>query len=123
YYNGMVAVAKYQSRRGYFLQASYTLSKSMDYNSAYFGSTGELSSVADSRQIFLERGPSSFDTRQRIVVVHNVDLPIGPGHAFLGSSNMLNRQLASGWSLSGIVSAQTGQPFTVYNTSADFSGF
>ena len=34
-YNGMVAVAKYQSRKGYFLQASYTLSKSLDYNSAY----------------------------------------------------------------------------------------
>ena len=46
-YNGMVATAKYQSRKGYFLQASYTVSHSIDDNSAFFGSTGEVSTVAE----------------------------------------------------------------------------
>ena len=41
-YNGMVATAKYVSHHGYFLQGSYTWSHSIDYNSAFFGSTGEL---------------------------------------------------------------------------------
>jgi len=123
HYNGMVSTAKYQSRRGYFLQASYTLSHSIDYTSAFFGSSGELSSAANPKQLNLERGPSSFDTRQRAVVVYNADLPIGPGHRLMGSNNLLNRQLFGGWSISGITSAQTGQPFTVYNTSNDFSGF
>ena len=122
-YNGMVVTAKYQSRRGYFLQASYTVSKSIDYNSAFFGSTGEASAVADANHINLDRGPSSFDTRQRAVVVYNVDLPIGPGHRLFGWNNNLNRQVFGGWEVSGITSAQSGQPFTVYDSANDFSGF
>jgi len=122
-YNGMVATLKYQSRRGYFLQASYTLSKSIDNNSAFFGSTGELSVISDGNHINLDRGPSSFDTRQRAVVVYNVDLPVGPGHKVLGWNNGFNRQVFGGWQVSGITSAQTGQPFTVDDTAADFSGF
>jgi len=122
-YNGMVATAKYISRKGYFLQASYTWSHSIDYNSAFFGSTGELSVVSNANQINLDRGNSSFDTRQRGVIVYSMDLPAGPGHGFLGSNNIVNRELFGGWSVSGIVSAQTGQPFTVYDTAADFSGF
>ena len=122
-YNGMIVTGKYQSRRGYFLQASYTVSKSIDDTSAFFGSTGELSSAANPKQINLDRGPSSFDTRQRAVIVYNVDLPVGPGHRILGWNNGFNRAVFGGWTVSGITSAQTGQPFTVYNTSADFSGF
>jgi hypothetical protein len=122
-YNGMVATATYKSSRGYFLQASYTVSKSIDDTSAFFGSTGELSSAANPKQINLDRGPSSFDERQRAVVVYNLDLPVGPGHRLLGWNNGFNRQIIGGWQISGITSAQTGQPFTVYNTSNDFSGF
>ncbi len=122
-YNGMVTTAKYQSRKGYFLQASYTVSKSIDDTSAFFGSSGELSSAANPKQINLDRGPSSFDSRQRAVVVYNVDLPVGPGHRVLGWNNRFNREAFGGWTVSGITSVQTGQPFTVYNTSADFSGF
>jgi hypothetical protein len=122
-YNGMVATAKYVSRRGYFLQASYTLSKSIDYGSAFFGSTGEAGGVADGNHINLERGPSSFDTRQRMVVVYNMDVPAGPGHRLFGWNNPVGRQVFGGWQVSGIASAQSGQPFTVINTSTDFSGF
>ena len=122
-YNGMVATIKYQSRHGYFVQGSYTLSKSIDNNSAFFGSTGELSVISDGNHINLDRGPSSFDTRQRAVVVYNVDLPVGPGHRLLGWNNSFNREVFGGWQVSGITSAQTGQPFTVYDTAADFSGF
>jgi hypothetical protein len=122
-YNGMVATAKYQSRKGYFLQASYTWSHSIDDNSAFFGSSGEASVVADGNHINLERGNSSFDTRQRMVVVYNTNIPIGPGHRLFGSNNIINRELLGGWQGSGIISKQTGQPFTVYDTAADFSGF
>jgi hypothetical protein len=122
-YNGMVSTLTYKSNRGYFLQASYTLSKSLDDTSAFFGSSGEASSAANPQQINLDRGPSSFDTRQRAVVVYNMDVPVGPGHRLMGWNNGFNRQVIGGWSISGITSAQTGQPFTVYNTSNDFSGF
>ena len=55
--------------------------------------------------------------------MYNLDLPIGPGHRFMGSNNMINRGVFGGWTVSGITSIQTGQPFTVNNSSADFSGF
>jgi Carboxypeptidase regulatory-like domain len=122
-YNGMVTTAKYVSRHGYFLQASYTWSHSIDNNSAFFGSTGELSVISNGNAISLDRGNSSFDTRQRAVIVYNMDLPMGPGHRLMGSTNMFSRQVFGGWQISGIVTAQTGQPFTVYDTAADFSGF
>ncbi len=38
-YNGLVTTAKYQARRS-FAQVSYTFSKSLDYNSALYGSNG-----------------------------------------------------------------------------------
>jgi hypothetical protein len=122
-YNGVVTTAKYVSRRGYFVQASYTYSKSIDYNSAFFGSTGEAGGVDDANHINLERGPSSFDTRHRLVVVYNVTVPAGPGHRLFGWNNPVGRQVFGGWEVSGITSAQSGQPFTVYNSATDFSGF
>ncbi|MBZ5605954.1 MAG: carboxypeptidase regulatory-like domain-containing protein, partial [Acidobacteriia bacterium] len=122
-YNGLVTTAKYQSRRGYFFQGSYTWSHSIDYNSAFFGSSGERGGVADSTDIALERGNSSFDIRQRALFVYNLDLPIGPGHRLLGSNNGFNRQAFGGWSISGITTYQTGTPFTVFDSSQDYSGF
>ena len=121
-YNGMVATAKYQSRRGYFLQASYVYAKSLDDASAFFGSLGETS-PANGRQLNLERGPSSFDTRQHASILYSMDLPAGPGHRVLGWNNQVSRQLFGGWTVSGLITAQTGQPFTVYETNQDYSGF
>ena len=121
-YNGGVAIAKYQAR-SYFIQASYVYSKSIDDVSAFFGSSGERGAPASSHNINLERGPSSFDTRQHASILYSLDLPAGPGHRVLGWNNPINRQLFGGWTVSGLVTAQTGQPFTVYNTAQDFSGF
>ena len=123
YYNGMVTTAKYVSQRGYFVQVSYTFSKSIDYGSAFFGSTGEAGGIDDANHINLDRGPSSFDTRHRMVAVYNMNVPAGPGHKLLGSNNPVSRQVFGGWQISGIASAQSGQPFTVVNGATDYSGF
>jgi len=52
-----------------------------------------------------------------------MDVPVGTGHALAGANNVFDRYVIGGWQLAGIVSAQTGQPFTVYDNAADFSGF
>jgi Carboxypeptidase regulatory-like domain len=122
-YNGVVTTAKYQGRHGIFFQGSYTFGKSLDYQSAFFGSTGERTGPADVRNLRLEHGPSSFDIRHRAVFFYAVDLPMGPGHRLFGWNNGLNRQVLGGWQISGITTLQTGAPFTVYNSSDNFSGF
>lgn len=122
-YNGMVATYKYVSHRGYFLQASYTVSKSLDDMSGFFGSSGSLSTISNGKDINLDRGPSDFDTRQRFSAVYNMDVPVGTNHRLFGGTNAFDRYVIGGWQASGIVSVQTGQPFTVYDTAADFSGF
>jgi len=56
-YHGMVATAKYQGRRGDFLQASYTLGKSIDDCSAsYNGALADTCGPADNNNRRLERG-------------------------------------------------------------------
>ncbi len=121
-YNGGVFTTKYQGRKGIYLQGSYTLGKSIDYNSSFFGSSGERGGVADSYNLRLERGPSAFDVRHRAVLVYTLDLPVGPGHRFLGWTHPINRQLLGGWQVSGITTMQSGTPFTIFNNAADFSG-
>jgi hypothetical protein len=122
-YNGMVVTGTYMGRHGIYFQGSYTLGKSIDYGSSFFGSTGERAGLADANNLAAERGPSSFDLRHRAVFTYVIDLPIGPGHRLLGWHNGVNRQMFGGWQISGITTLQTGTPFTVYNNSNDFSGF
>ena len=122
-YNGMVVTAKYQRHRGVFFQGTYTLGKSLDYGSAFFGSSGERAGVADANNIRLERGPSSFDVRHHASFTYVIDLPVGPGRRLLGGNSGLNRQVFGGWQISGITTVQTGAPFTVFNSQRDFSGF
>jgi hypothetical protein len=122
-YNGVVFTTRYQGRQGIFIQGSYTFGKSLDYASAFFGSTGERAGVADVNNMKAERGPSSFDIRHRSVITYVIDLPVGPGHRLLGWNNGLNRQVFGGWQISGTTTLQTGAPFTVFNSQRDFSGF
>jgi hypothetical protein len=49
-----------------------------------------------------ERGRSDFDIRQRLTLSYAYDLPIATGHRWLG-----------GWQSFGVLTFQTGQPFTV----------
>ena len=119
----MVLTSKYVGRRGYFFQASYSLSKSIDDGSAFFGSLGEAAGLDDRFNLRLERGPSSFDIRHRFVGVYVLDVPIGPGHRLLGWENGFNRQVFGGWQISGITTVQSGAPFTVFVGGADRSGF
>jgi len=122
-YNGVVLTTKYQGRHGIYFEGSYTLGKSLDYGSAFFGSAGERAGLADSNNLAAEHGPSSFDIRNRAVFYYVIDLPVGPGHRLLGWNSGVNRQVFGNWQISGITTIQSGTPFTVFNSSNDFSGF
>lgn len=122
-YNGLVVTTTYQGRHGVYFEGSYTLGKSIDNGSSFFGSTGERAGLADSNNLAADRGPSSFDVRHHAVFTYVIDLPVGPGHRLMGWNNGVNRQVFGGWQISGITTIQSGTPFTVFNSSNDFSGF
>jgi len=125
-YDGLVLIAKYQDRRGVFVQGSYTFGRSLDYNSSYFGSNnllGETGAPVDSKDLRAEYGPSAFDIRHRFNLLYVIELPVGPGHRFLGWNNGFSRALFGRWQISGIVTLQSGYPFTVVTGGADSSGF
>src|SRR6267378_922322 len=122
-YSGAVATARYQGRHGIYFEGSYTIGKSIDDGSSFFGSTGERAGLDDRNNLAADRGPSSFDIRHRAVFTYIVDLPVGPGRRLLGWNNGVNRQVFGGWQISGSTTIQSGTPFTVFNSSQDFSGF
>ncbi len=94
---------RFQQRfhRGLSMLAAYTLGKSIDDASSFFPSAGDPNFPQDSDFVSNERGRSNFDVRQRFSTGYSYDLPLGKG------------KLLAGWQTHGILSFQTGRPFTV----------
>lgn len=94
---------RFQQRfhRGLSLLSAYTLGKSIDDASNFFPSAGDPNFPQDSDFVGNERGRSNFDVRQRLSIGYSYDLPLGKG------------RLLAGWQTHGILSFQTGRPFTV----------
>lgn len=86
---------------GLSLLATYTLSSSKDDASGFFASAGDANFPQDSRNPAAEWGRSSFDVRHRASIAFVYDLPF------------TRYALARDWQVSGIVSLQSGRPFTV----------
>ncbi|HEV2304588.1 MAG TPA: TonB-dependent receptor [Candidatus Acidoferrales bacterium] len=94
-YNALWVTANKRFSQGLQFNASYTYSKSYDYNSL------NTNAVEDSTNPRLNYGPSDFDARNRFVINAVYDLP------FKGN------RLVSGWEVAGISQAQAGNPLTV----------
>ncbi|MFL6285803.1 MAG: carboxypeptidase regulatory-like domain-containing protein [Pyrinomonadaceae bacterium] len=96
-YNALWVTAQKRLSRGLQFNASYTLSKSIDYNSQ----SSQGVTVQDSYNLRGDRGLSDFDARHRLVFSGLYELP------FHGN------QLFEGWELTSIVQSQTGNPITL----------
>jgi outer membrane receptor protein involved in Fe transport len=99
--------------RGASVLAAYTLGKALDDSTTgvrYFtSSTGDPSNLRGSR------GPADFDRTHRLVVSFNVDVP----NPFGANSRGVARAIFSGWELSGVVTMQSGTPFSVTNSASN----
>jgi len=96
-YNALWVTASKRLARGLQFNASYTFSKSIDYNSQ----SSQGVTLQDSYNLRGDRGLSDFDARHRFVVSGLYELP------FHGN------QLKDGWQLSVITQSQTGNPVTL----------
>jgi hypothetical protein len=97
---------------GLAVLASYTWSKSIDDASNFFTSAGDPNFPQDSNNLRPERGRSNFDVRHRLSVSYSYDLPLGKGQPHLANAGWVST-LLSGWQTFGIVTLQSGRPFTV----------
>jgi len=111
-YHSLQARLQQRLSAGLAMLASYTWSKSIDDASNFFPSAGDPNYPQNSYDLRAERGRSNFDIAHRLSVSYVYDLPIGKGRQYLADSGAWSTVL-TGWQTSGIVTLQTGRPFTV----------
>jgi hypothetical protein len=112
-YHALQAKVNKQFSRGMQLGGAYTWSHAIDdSNDPLIPEAGAGSFPVDSRNPnTTAKGNSDNDIRQRLVVSFAYELPFGRGRSYL-SGGVLGKGL-EGIQLSGIVSAQTGHPYSI----------
>jgi hypothetical protein len=95
--------------------ANYTWSKSIDndMSSATGGEGNGFAAPLDSFNEKLVRGRSNFDIPQAFNLTSQYTLPVGTGHAFLGSIPKWANTLIGGWDFGALWLWESGSPFTV----------
>ncbi|HJP95551.1 MAG TPA: TonB-dependent receptor, partial [Pyrinomonadaceae bacterium] len=111
-YNALQARFQQRLAHGFTALASYTWSKSLDDASNFFSSAGDPNFPQNSYNVAAERGRSNFDVSHRLSVSYSYALPFGKGRQYLADKGWASTVL-SGWETYGIVTLQTGRPFTV----------
>jgi len=114
-YNSLQAELRHQFSHGLLLQASYTWSRNItniDTSLAGNGiqAPGQVVNGASNSNNPLDLGqqygPAAFNRAQRLVVSYAYNLPWKHTEGFVGHA-------LSGWTISGITTVQSGEPFTV----------
>jgi Carboxypeptidase regulatory-like domain/TonB-dependent Receptor Plug Domain/TonB dependent receptor len=117
-YHAMVASVKSRDlfHAGLQLQFNYTWSHAIDNISTTFSESGNDFNlgVLDPTNPKLDKGNADFDNRHR-VAFSAVFAP----KVFRGSSGVV-KQVLNGWSFTPIITAQTGNPFTVFDCTNGF---
>jgi Carboxypeptidase regulatory-like domain len=107
-FHALTIKAEQRLARGLAWSANYSLSKAVDDASDPGATTSETNLPQDARDMAAERARSSFDHRHRLVGNLTYALP-GFGSASSGWRSALGRE----WRVNGIVTLQSGAPFTV----------
>ena len=113
-YNALQVDVRRNFANSFQLRGNYTWSKNLDDGSAWNTSvSGNTPAYVEfPLNPKLDWGPSATDVRQQATVNGSWELPFGPNHRWLSHPVRLARIGAAGWTLSGIVTGQTGFPFS-----------
>jgi hypothetical protein len=121
-YNSLQATLKKDMSHGFQFLAAYTFSKSIDDAGDSLGAaiagtfglpiTGQVV-YNDQNNVAAQRGVSDFDRTHRLVISGTWSVP-GPDHAKSASI----QKLGNGWSTSGVVTLQSGLPFSILDSAA-----
>ncbi len=99
-------------KQGLDVTVNYTYSHSLDNLSSTFSETPQTENLGllDPFQPRLDYGNADFDARHRVAISAVWALPYANGkHGFA-------KQVLNGWELAPIITAHTGNPFTVFNS-------
>ena len=105
-YHSLQLSAEKRFSQGLQFLAGYTWSKSLDTTSSWGGLGSENFLPQDPANLFLEKGRSAFDLSHRFTLSFVYELP-------LRLKNKALNGVLGGWQVNGIVTVQTGFPFTV----------
>jgi len=99
---------------GLAFKANYTHAKVLDINSQLDTdfNLSAPSDVANPYNLVLSKGPAAFNLAHQFNGNFSYEFPFGSGKAIGGSASGLQDQLISGWQWNGILTAQSGLPFT-----------
>lgn len=123
YYHAFQATVRKRFSKGLLAGIAYSFSKSIDDQSTDpvgASSGGGLTSTggrtpANIRNWRNERGLSDFDRTHAITANFIYELPLGKGQQFFSSSPGVVNQIIGGWSVNGLYTHMSGEPFSVYS--------
>lgn len=111
-YHGLTLRIERRFTNGLSFLSSYAWSKSIDNGSGISTGSDSSGGAQDVRNLRAERAASDYDVRHRYVLSYVYDLPFGKGKRFAPGSSVVDA-FVSGWQMTGILTMQTGRPFTV----------
>ncbi|MEG9433496.1 TonB-dependent receptor [Terriglobus sp. ADX1] len=113
-YNGLLLDLKRNFASGLQFRAVYTFSKNLDNGSAWNTSVSANTPafVSYPKNPALDYGPAATDVRHLAAFNGTYNLPFGHGHAFASNTGAFTNQLVSGWTVSTILTLQSGLPFS-----------
>ncbi len=121
-YNAAFASLNKRFSRGLQFGIAYTFSKLMSDNDESLGvgaiTAGSPQVPQDYFNVQAEKSISVFDRTHRLVANFIYEVPTPPGNFF---DSGVGKQVFGGWELSGIITRQSGQPFTIL-TGVDTNG-
>jgi hypothetical protein len=112
-YDALQTSLRLRDWRGLSMLASYTLADARNNTPGLFpGTPSRANTVTDADcvrpgqtcDLDLDEGPADYDVRNRFTLAATWALPFLRGNPFLG-----------GWSVNGVITVQSGTPFTVYS--------
>jgi hypothetical protein len=104
-YSSLQVTLRHQFSHGLSMQAAYTWDKNL--SDVFFGPSANINNASC---LMCQYGRVSFDRPQRFVVNYSYDLPFGK------DAQGIEGKLISGWNVSGITIAQSGDPLTFIST-------
>jgi hypothetical protein len=110
YYAGQLTIDKRFSK-GLSALVGYSWSHAIDNVVLEFGGGAAGPQPQDPRDLRAERGNSTIDLRHRLTASYLYEFPFGKGKQFLNKGGILDLALG-GWQTNGILTIQTGQPFS-----------